>query len=126
MAFIILLAIQMIRSESDALIENDYYEKGLNYDQEYNLKERVIADKATPVISILNNELVIAFKTDAEGSIKMLRTANKTLDRTLEFETKDKQIKVPANQLLKGQWQFIISWNSNNKSYLNKQEVIIP
>ncbi|WP_256004617.1 MULTISPECIES: FixH family protein [Pedobacter] len=39
MSFIILLGIMMVRSTPDPLVDEDYYEKGLNYDQELRVKQ---------------------------------------------------------------------------------------
>lgn len=44
MAFIIVLATLMIRSNPDPLVDEDYYEKGLNYDQEIKRMEKVKQD----------------------------------------------------------------------------------
>lgn len=44
MAFIIVLGILMIRSNPDPLVDEDYYEKGLNYDQEIKRMEKVKQD----------------------------------------------------------------------------------
>ena len=44
MSFIIVLGILMIRSNPDPLVDEDYYEKGLNYDQEIKRMEKVKQD----------------------------------------------------------------------------------
>ncbi|RZM29342.1 MAG: hypothetical protein EOO88_05320 [Pedobacter sp.] len=44
MAFILVLGIFMIRSNPDPLVDEDYYEKGLNYDQELKRMEEIKKD----------------------------------------------------------------------------------
>lgn len=128
MTFIIVLAVLMIRSETDALVDQDYYEKGLNYDHEFALKEQVIKDNALPIIAFSGENLVITFKTEATGTLKITRTAKKSMDRTMNFKTdSDKNVILSSKDLAKGNWKFIMQWKANNgNTYLNEQEVSIP
>lgn len=128
MAFILVLGVLMIRSENDALVDSDYYERGLSYNEEYLQKELVIKDDARPVIELAGDNLTIAFKTQATGTLKIMRSAKKSMDRMLNFKTDSTSIVVlRANDLAKGHWKFIIKWQAGNgKTYLNEQEVLIP
>ncbi len=51
MSFIITLAVLMIRNDSDDFIDANYYEKGIEYDKDYERKNQLIEDKAEPKIS---------------------------------------------------------------------------
>lgn len=44
MSFIVVLGILMFRSTPDPLVDEDYYEKGLNYDLEMKRMEKLKAD----------------------------------------------------------------------------------
>lgn len=124
MSFIVVLGILMITSESDALVEKEYYEKGLNYDQDYARKEKVSQDNATPKISITAEQLDICFKKKSEGSVKLLRSSDSRMDRVFPFQTDSLNcIKVPSKQLARGFWKIIINWSSNGSDYLYEQEV---
>ncbi|WP_448634517.1 FixH family protein [Pedobacter panaciterrae] len=81
MAFIVILAVLMMRSENDALVDNDYYEKGLRYNDQYRQKEQVIKDNASPDIEFSGDNLIIRFKTQAAGTLKIMRTAKKAWTR---------------------------------------------
>ncbi len=48
MSFILVLAVLMFRSDTDALVEKDYYEKGLRYDETYRLKAQVLLGQRRP------------------------------------------------------------------------------
>lgn len=128
MTFIIVLAVLMIRSETDALVDQDYYEKGINYDHEFSLKEQVIKDNALPAILISGENLIITFKTESTGTLKIMRTAKKSMDRIMSFKTdNDKNVILSSRDLAKGNWKFIMQWKANNgNAYLNEQEVSIP
>jgi len=128
MTFIIVLAVLMIRSETDALVDQDYYEKGLNYDREFSLKAQVVKDNALPAILVTGENLIITFKTQATGTLKIMRTAKKSMDRIVSFKTDHNQtVMLSSGDLAKGNWKFIMQWKaSNGKAYLNEQEVSIP
>ncbi len=128
MSFILVLVVLMFRSNTDALVEKDYYEKGLKYDETYRLKAQVLLDSAGPEISVGKKSILIAFKTAAEGTIKLVRTADQRKDRILTFNaTEGDKVEIPLASVPRGQWKLILNWkNRDGKSYLNEQEVMIP
>lgn len=127
MSFIIVLAVLMINSKNDALVDTDYYEKGLEYDKEYSLKEQVKTDKAAPLISLTDDHIQLAFKDQAEGHVQLIRTADKRMDKKLSMKTDSlKLVRIPLNNIEKGHWRLIISWMANDKAYLNEQEITVP
>lgn len=127
MSFIIVLAIKMINSKSDALVDTDYYEKGLAYDEDYKRKENVKTDDAAPVISITESFILLTFKDKAVGELKLVRNSDKRLDKKISISTDSLHtVKIPLIGIEKGQWRLIISWTTDGKAYLNEQEIIIP
>lgn len=126
MSFIVVLAVLMFNSKPDALVDTDYYEKGLKYDADYNRKEQVHADQAKPEISIQPDNIIISFKTTASGTINIRRNSDKTMDKKIPLQTNaQNQAVIPSGSLAKGQWRIILSWLSDGKSYLDEQEVMI-
>lgn len=125
MLFIVTLGVLMFRSETDALVENDYYEKGLKYDEAFKQKENVLADQAGPVIHVSEKSIAITFRDRANGRITLMRSADKRMDRSLSFST-DTLNRVVLPLPAKGQWKLIIKWSSAAKAYLYEQEIIIP
>jgi hypothetical protein len=128
MSFILVLMVLMLRSDTDTLVENDYYEKGLKYDETYRLKEQVLLDNAKPEVSITEKSMTVAFKAASRGTIKLVRTSDQRQDRFLNFQTEEgNKIEIPLARLPDGQWKLIVNWKSRDgKAYLNEQEVIIP
>lgn len=126
MSFIVVLAVLMFNSKTDALVDTDYYEKGLKYDADYNRKEQVQTDQARPEISIHPDDIIISFKTAASGTINLRRNSDKTMDKRIPLQTNAKnQAVIPSGSLAKGQWRIVLSWLSNGKSYLDEQEIMI-
>ncbi|RZM21604.1 MAG: nitrogen fixation protein FixH [Pedobacter sp.] len=127
MSFIVVLGVLMFRSETDALVEKDYYEKGLKYDEDYVRKVRVETDHAKPSISLRDKTLSITFHTESTGNVKMMRSANKELDRQVNFHTTNKNFNLDISGFAGGPWKLLISWqNEDGTRYLSEQEVILP
>jgi hypothetical protein len=126
MIFIVVLGIMMFNSKKDALVDTDYYEKGINYNQTYNSKEQTQTDHAKPGILINQDMLLLTFTQKATGTIKLMRTSDKNLDIAIPFTSNvNQQVIVPAANLQKGSWRLIITWASNAKNYLYEQEITI-
>lgn len=126
MSFITVLVVIMFNSKTDALVDNDYYEKGINYNKVYNLKEQVNIDHARPEIALSHQTIGLIFTEQAKGNIKLMRTSDKRLDRAMPFETdQNRQVIIPAVNLPKGSWRLIIEWESLSKKYLYEQEINI-
>ena len=126
MIFIIALVVMMFSSKKDALVDTDYYEKGINYNQTYNSKEQTKSDHARPQVVINQDMLLLTFKAEAAGTVKLMRTADKNLDKSIPFKTNlNHQVILPSANLRKGSWRLIIEWNSAKKNYLYEQEIAI-
>lgn len=126
MSFIVVLGVLMFNSKTDALVDNDYYEKGLTYDADYNRKEQVKTDDAGPQISVDKENITLNFKTEASGIINLRRNSDKTMDQRIALQTDEKnQSLIPIKGIAKGQWRIIVSWISDGKSYLDEQEIKI-
>ncbi|WP_367865818.1 FixH family protein [Pedobacter sp. WC2423] len=126
MSFIIVLVVIMFNSKTDALVDNDYYEKGINYDKVYKLKEQVNIDHAKPEIVVSRETISLVFKEQAKGNLRLMRTSDKRLDRAMPFETdQNRKVLIPAQHLPKGSWRLIVEWESQSEKYLIEQEINI-
>lgn len=126
MVFIVAMVLIMFNSKKDALVDNDYYEKGVHYDAEYGKKEQMFRDHAQPVVSLSRDLILLTFKAPAKGTLRLMRTADKNLDRSIGFESNAlDQAVMPATQLKKGSWRLIVDWKSNDKSYLYEKEITL-
>lgn len=125
MSFIITLAVLMIRSDSDDLVDTNYYEKGIEYNKDYDRKNQLIKDKAEPEIIVKDN-LTIIFKSPAVGSIRFIHSSDKTKDNTMNINSgTGTQVDFPLESFRKGHWKVSIEWKSNGKSYLYDKNIVI-
>lgn len=125
MAFIITLAVLMIRSDSDDLVDTNYYEKGIEYNKDYDRKNQLIKDKAEPEI-IVEDNLTIIFKSPAVGSIRFIHSSDKTKDNTMNINSgTGTQVEFPLESFRKGHWKVSLEWKSNGKSYMYDKNIVI-
>lgn len=124
-SFIVTLGVLMIRSDSDDLVDTDYYEKGIAYDKDYNRKSRVKQDQAEPEI-ITKGNLKIIFKSRASGSIRFIHPSDKNMDKTLNINSgTGNQVEFDLSDFTKGHWKAVLEWKSNGKDYMYEKEILI-
>ena len=109
----------------DALIEENYYEKGINYNEEYNALQNVLNDDAKPQISTLNNQVLIQLKDSSSYTLVLMRPSNSKDDVRFKGNTTgDKNlIIVDKSKLAAGTWFLNLEWRSSNKDYLYKNTI---
>jgi hypothetical protein len=127
MSMIVVFGVLMVRSKSDALVDTDYYEKGILYDAEYNKKRNVKQDHAEPIFEVTKDSLILTFAKPAEGKIKFIRMSNKNLDRAVSLQTESmNQAKFPILDKPRGLWKLQLDWQSADKAYIYEKEVMLP
>lgn len=126
MSFIITLAVLMMRSSSDDLVESDYYEKGIAYDQDYNRKKQVETDHAQPKLEIKDHVLQVTFMQPAVGQVRFKHSSDKKFDTRKDFQSQGNQAEISLEGIRSGQWRLIFEWQSEGKDYLFEKEMFIP
>jgi hypothetical protein len=125
MLFILSMCIYMFYLPTDDY-DHQYYEKGLNFDHDYNREAQVVKDNAQPVITINNNVMNLAFARPALGAITFLRPSNQYQDRVFKIDSHaGPTVNLPLSSIEKGKWRLIIEWKSTNKTYLYQQDIYI-
>lgn len=126
MLFIIAMAVYMFSVQgNDALVEEDYYEKGINYNQEFDAKKNVRIDHAQPTITVNHQQLIIQLKDSAAYEVKLMRPSSKQDDLIKKGSTIANQILVNTESMHPGRWFLEIRWTSNGKAYLFKKDITI-
>lgn len=129
MLFIVAMVIYMFHMHGrDALIEENYYEKGINYNAEYDAKQNVLQDDAQPKITITNTQLVIQLKDSAEYALVLMRASDSNDDVKLKGTTTGPShlILVDRTKMAKGMWFINLSWhNDRSKTYLLKNSITL-
>ena len=118
--FITGMSIYMFASPDDGF-DHAYYEKGLNYDKDYNREALVVADHAQPAIKITKNDIVITFGQPAKGEVRFERPSSTAMDHV--FPVDGQTVVIPAPAIARGNWQLVFDWKSNGKSYLFNKEI---
>lgn len=120
MLFIIGMATYMFMvHDNDSLVEEDYYEKGLSYDQEYKAKENVLNEDAQPEIKINANQIILQLKDSATYTLKLMRPSNAKDDVISKGNTigETNMILIDRANMHTGLWFLELRWISNNKEY---------
>jgi hypothetical protein len=120
MLFIIGMVVYMFKvHDNDSLVEEDYYEKGLNYNQEYQAKENVLNDDAEPNIKINVNQIIIELKDSASYELKLMSPANAKADISNKGNTigETNLILIDKANMHTGLWILELKWLSKNKQY---------
>ena len=116
----------MVFSNEDALIEKDYYERGIHYDTEYNEKQQALQDSVVPQVIIKDSGLNISFPVPVKYKLicKKLSDANK--DQAYSCNTERRNIQLNAGELEKGTWLLAIEYRVQQKTYLVKRQIVLP
>lgn len=128
MLFIIAMVVYMFSVHgNDALVDEDYYEKGINYNQEYDAKQNVITDNAQPKVTVSHTQIIIQLKDSANYELRLLRpsTIKDDLDRKGNTATDSNLILIDSKKLANGLWFLELKWKSNNKDYLFKKNITL-
>lgn len=128
MLFITAMVIYMFSVHgNDALVDEDYYEKGINYNQEYNATRNTVKDHAEPKITVNESQLIIQLKDSARYELKLMRPS------TVKDDIKDKGLTVSDSNLIlintknmhSGLWFLELKWNSMGKEYQFKKSITL-
>ena len=124
MSFIVALGARMIFSSKDDLVDRNYYEKGLNYDQEYEEKQNVLRDKAEPALRVSPGTLQLEFRLPANGTATLAHPSDKSLEHIFSFaESTGPSVEIATGKLPAGQWHLRLSWESKGQKYLFEKVV---
>lgn len=119
--------IYMVSQDHDTLIEDNYYEKGINYDSTYNQKTNVRELKAEPSISVKDNYLQITFtESGNNGIINLQRTSDSSLDQQIPFTIDNKVLKITTDNISNGEWKIQINWEHEDTPFLFEKNIFIP
>ena len=128
MSFIIGMVVYMFKQHgNDSLVEEDYYEKGINYDKEYNAKSNMLKDEVTPEIRQSQSQLVIQLTDTANYQLTLMRPSAKEKDVKSSGKTIGNYnlIIIETGSLDKGLWLLKLEWQSNGKDYLFSKNITI-
>jgi len=114
-----------------ALVDKDYYERGVTYDQQIDKVENTNALIEKISFRQENNQLVVVFppeigKKKVQGSIHFYSPANKSNDFLTAIKT-DANFHQAINteRLVKGRYVIKVDWKTGSKSYYQEETINI-
>ncbi|MCY1513218.1 hypothetical protein D9M68_477050 [compost metagenome] len=126
MLFIAGMAFYMFSvQDRDALVEDDYYEKGMAYNDEMKALQRTQDDHAAPQIKISESQLILQLNDSASYSLKLLKPSSAKEDRNLKGTTAGEAnlIVIDRTQMSKGLWMLELRWVSRQKEYRYQKNI---
>lgn len=107
------------------MVEENYYEKTVHYQDEIDAAQRVkTLDKKPEIIEQANGFLIRFYDQPESGEIWFLRSNNSDEDvkQSLKLNSRKEQL-VHALDLKNGEYEVSIRWKQNGQNYLLKQTV---
>ncbi len=123
--FIVGMGVYMVLSPTDDF-DHQYYEKGLNFDYDYNREQQVVKDHAQPKIQIAGGQIKFTFAKPAKGTVKFMRPSSTASDKVYAIDSDNSNEAVfLLEPFAPGKWQLEFEWISDHKAYLYQKEVYI-
>jgi hypothetical protein len=128
MTFILAMAVKMvIDGGQDDLVEKDYYEKGLDYDKEYDLQTVALTDSVIPQFTTSQEGLLILFKAPVQYTLGCRRASDSKLDRVYQGESdSENQVFISRTDLKSGPWNLHLKFTVKGKEYVVAREITMP
>src|SRR5690606_31660473 len=118
--------VYMVSQDHDSLVDDDYYEKGLSYDTEYEDKSNVQQLSMKPEFIVEGHVLKIQFKQASnKGRIKLQRTADSSQDQLVDFNISNSEYTLPLDRFQEGEWKLFLQWESRGISFLVEENMTI-
>lgn len=121
MLFIIAMVCYMFYVHGrDALIEDDYYEQGMNYNTEFNATMNMLDANAAPEIVISPSQIIIKLKDSATYHLNLKRASNDKDDKTFNGSTvgPSNLILIERTDFPSGLWFLKLQWSVKGKDFL--------
>lgn len=126
MGFIITLVVIMMRQNID-LVREDYYQKEIEFDQQYNAEKTYVDTKDSILITVIDKSLEIklgkSFQADSI-SIELKRPNNQKQDLTFRVLAQP-VLSFPTEKLPKGTFECFIFGKTGGKDYQYKENIYI-
>ncbi len=127
MVFIVTLVFRMLGPhKADSLIEADYYERGQNFDADYNAKQQAKADSMLPVVLASADGLSVSFPAPVTYKASLRRLSNAAMDKNFTSDSVQTGFIIPHKELKVGSWLLRIQYQANGKDYLFQEKIVLP
>jgi hypothetical protein len=121
------VGIYMVSQDTDSLVEEGYYEKGLDYESVIDHQRNVDTYNAKPEITVKDNYLEFLFKQgNNKGEIILKRPSDQHLDTVIPFTSTDSKYTLSLKDFQKGAWEIQLTWKQNNIPFFFQKRIYIP
>lgn len=129
-SYIMFMVVTMLSTSSD-LVEENYYEAGVNFEKRIqavrnskNIKNNILVDVNQKYLAIEFPKKVI-MDSVLEGSIHLYRLENGSLDKHFAFSTTAGNTQlIPLEKIEKGNYKLLLSWKTNESDYYVDKDMI--
>jgi hypothetical protein len=126
MVFIILMVVAISRQKVD-LVDQNYYEKGIRYQEEIN--KYSFDDSIAQSITFDMAQRVLSFKmniADVGGNMIFYRPSDSGLDFAVPFNLDEKgEFNYSTSSLKPGNWKVIFEWTLNGQKMASEKQIVI-
>lgn len=124
-AFIGYMVVRAFQEDFD-LVAEDYYAQEINYQQKLNKLSNAAKDELVIEIKQASNYIDLTFPERAEGKIHFYHPSKKILDRIFDIELSDNRVqRIAKSELVQGNYQINIAWNTASKEYYQQSSIYI-
>lgn len=121
------VGVYMVGKDTDSLVEEGYYEKGLDYESIIEHQRNVDNHNAQPEISVKDNYLEFLFKGENnKGEIILQRPSDQTLDKAIPFSTSSSRYTLSLKDFRKGAWEIQVIWEQDDIPFFFRKKIYIP
>jgi|SRR5690554_3396035 len=127
MTAVVLTVLYMTSQNTDTLEEGDYYERGLSYEDVYDMKVNVQRDGAKPAMDVVGDTLAIRFASaNNQGELLLRRRADRDQDVRVPMSTgTGTTFRLPMQAFSRGAWQLVLEWESGDTPYYVEKDIFL-
>ncbi len=129
-ATVMVSAVIRSRKYDPGLMQKDYYNLDLNYQERLVKKQNTASLDSLPVIhfDVATRTVQVLFPASMpapSGTAKCYRSATIQEDFTTDIQN-TRALSIPATTLTPGRWHIELDWESNGKCYFYENTFIVP
>ena len=114
----------MVGQDQDSLVESDYYERGINFDEVYQRRENLDQLQAKPTVILQNDTLQIRFVHQGnQGQLRLKRSSDASLDLSEDVAISGDVFLLPVADLERGAWDLHLEWEAEGHPFLHEQTI---
>jgi len=125
MAYILFMVYKLNKQSVD-LVDKNYYEKGVRYQEEINKYDLAKSVNANILFDVSNKTIQFSANTKIKGNVNFYRPSNSSDDFSVPFETDTlNRFSLNTDNTKKGNWKVIFEWKHNNVLMATEKQILL-